>query len=191
MTKTEKVELVNTLKEKFESNSFFYVLDSGGMTVAEINGFRSLCHEKGFDYQVVKNTLVIKALDQLDTDYTPMYDKALKGFSGILFSQESGSGPAKLLKEFRKKGGGEKPMLKGASIESSFFFGEESLEGLSKLKSKEDLLAELLGLLQSPASNLVRALQSPGENLAGALKSGGSSLAGALKALADKKEKEG
>ena len=191
MTKTEKIELVSSLKEKFESNLFFYVLDSGGMTVAEINGFRRLCHEKGFEYQVVKNNLVKKALDDLEADFSPMYDTALKGFSGILFSNESGSGPAKMLKEFRKKGRSERPVLKGASIDSSFYFGEESLEDLSKIKSKEDLLAELLGLLQSPASNLVRAMQSPGEKLAGALQASGGNLAGALMALAEKKEKEG
>jgi len=190
MTKNEKIELVNTLKEKFEANAFFYVLDSGELTVDEVNVFRSLCHEKGFEYRVVKNTLVKKALDDLDADFSPLYDSVLKGFSGILFSNESGSGPAKMLKEFRKKGGTDKLTLKGASIDTSFYVGEESLETLSKIKSKEDLLAELVGLLQSPGSNLARALQTPGEKLAGALAASGGNLVGALVALADKKEKE-
>jgi len=190
MTKEEKIQLVEELREKFQNNSFFYILDSGGMSVAEINNFRGLVHAKGLEYRVVKNTLIKKALYSLESDYTEL-DQALKGFSGVLFSSENGSAPAKLLKEFRKNTGVEKPFLKGASIDASIYLGEDMLEELTKIKSKEDVLADLVGLLQSPGMQLANALKSPGQIIAGALQSGGNLLAGALKALADKKEKEG
>lgn len=191
MTKEEKGVLLESLKEKFGSNPYFYILDAGGMTVDEINKFRRLCFTKGMEYKVLKNSLVKKALESLEADFTPLNDKALKGFSGILFSPESGSAPAKLIKEFRKKGGSEKLTLKGASIDSSFFFGEESLEELTKIRSKEDIIAELIGLLKSPATNLVSAMQGPSQKLVSSLQSGGNNVTGLLKAIVDKKEQEG
>jgi len=190
MTKEDKIHLVEQLKEKFEQYEFFYILDSGGMSVAEINKFRGLVYEKGLEYKVVKNTLIIKALEALETDLSEL-GNALKGFSGVLFSPESGSAPAKLLKQYRKEGGGEKPSLKAASIDTSIYIGEDMLEDLTKIKSKEDVLAELVGLLQSPGISLASALSAPGKNLAGALKASGGKIAGILQALADKKEKEG
>ncbi len=189
MTREEKAVYIDELTEKFTSNPFFYVLDAGEMSVDETNKFRRFCFEKGIEYKVIKNSLIKKALERLDADYKP-FDDVLKGFSGVLFSPESGSAPAKMLKEYRKKGGGEKPALKGASIDASFYVGEESLEGLIKIKSKEDLLAELIGLLQSPGQNLVRVLNAPGQKLAGALQASGGTVHGILKALQEKKEKE-
>ncbi len=190
MTKQEKIQLVEELREKFQNNTFFYILDSGNMSVSEINTFRGLVHEKGLEYRVVKNTLIKKALEGLESDYSEL-DMVLKGFSGVLFSAENGSAPAKLLKEYRKKHGAERPYFKGASIDASIYLGEDNLEELTKIKSKEDVLAELVGLLMSPGMTLASALKAPGQNMAGALQSSGNLLAGALKALAEKKEKEG
>jgi len=190
MTREEKAAVIEELKEKLANNPYFYVMDAAGMTVAETNAFRRLCYNRDIEYKVYKNTLIKKALDSLDADYTPFEEKVLKGFSGLLFSQNSGSSPAKLIKEFRKKGN-EKPLFKGASVDASLFIGEENLEALTKIKSKQDVIAELVGLLQSPGRNLVSALKTPGQKMVGVLQSQGSTLAGLLKALQEKKEKEG
>ena len=120
------------------------------------------------EFKVVKNTLLIKALDALEQDYSPLYD-ILKGGSSVMLS-ETASAPAKLIKDFRKDEDQEKPILKGAYIDTDFFIGDEHLDELAKLKSKEDLLGEVITLLQSPMSNLVGALSSGGSNLAGIIK---------------------
>ncbi|MEO1652330.1 MAG: 50S ribosomal protein L10, partial [Bacteroidota bacterium] len=190
MTKAEKAELLEELKEKFTQNSYFYVMDGAGMTVQETNNFRRTCFDKGIEYQVIKNSLIKKALESVEGDFTELNEKVLKGFSGVLFSAESGSAPAKMIKDYRKKTGKEVPVLKGASIDASVFVGEESLDTMSKVRSKADVIAELVGILQSPGRNLASALQAPGKNLASALNSGGGTLAGLLKAIAEKKEKE-
>lgn len=186
MTRDEKAVVIEELTEKFKNTDFFYITDAGGMTVAEINAFRRVCFEKGIEYKVFKNSLIKKALEAQETDYSEFTGKVLKGFSGVLFSPESGSEPAKLLKEFRKKNNPEKPALKGASVDASFYYGEESLEALANIKSKADLIAELVTLLQSPAQNLVRALQSPSEKLASALQASNNKVTGVLQAIADK-----
>ena len=116
-----------------------------------------------------------EALDNLDTDYSPFDGTVLKGFSGILFSEEISNMPAKVIKEYRKKQGGDKPILKAASIDSDLFIGEENLNVLSDLKSKNELIGEVITLLQSPAKNVVSALQS-----------GKNTLAGLVKALSEK-----
>jgi len=116
--------------------------------------------------------LIAKALENLDADYSKLADGALKGFSGILFSKETSNLPAKVLLDFRKKQGNKeyRPVFKGAGIDSDVFLGEANLEVLATLKSKEELLGELIGLLQSPAKNLVSALQSGQNNITGVLK---------------------
>src|SRR6188768_2749278 len=168
MTREEKHEIVQELSEKFAENNFFYITDAGGMTVAGINRFRRMCFDKGMDFKVYKNTLIRKALDTLGGDTSEM-DKALKGQSGILFSKESGSAPARLLQDFYKKEG-PKPAFKGAYIDTDLFVGSEYLETLSKIKSKQELIGEIIGLLQSPAKNVISALSSGGNKLAGILK---------------------
>jgi large subunit ribosomal protein L10 len=137
-----------------------------------VNAFRRTCFEKGVEYKVYKNTLIAKALENLDADYSKLADGALKGFSGILFSKETSNLPAKVLLDFRKKQGKKefRPVFKGAGIDSDVFLGEANLEVLSTLKSKEELIGELIGLLQSPAKNLVSALQSGQNNITGVLK---------------------
>lgn len=169
MTREEKAAIIDDLTEKFQNTSFFYIADASGLSVAQVNDFRRACFEKGIEYRVVKNTLIKKALDKLEGDFSEFSDKALKGFSGILFSPESNNLPAKVIKQFRKKGN-EKPLLKGASIDLAFYFGDDQVDTLSKLKSKDELIGDIIGLLQSPATNVISALQSGKHKLAGIVK---------------------
>ena len=170
MTKEEKGAIIEELTEKFNANPYFYIVDSGGMSVAQVNSLRRMCHEKGIEYRVVKNTLIKKALANVAGDFTPFEDTVLRGFSGVLLSNESGKAPAKLIKDFHKKSGKDMPKLKGASIDASLFIGAENLDTLLTIKSKQELIGEIIGLLQSPAKNVVSALQSGGNKLAGIIK---------------------
>lgn len=176
MTREEKAVLIDSLKEKFASSTYFYITDAGGMTVDQVNKFRRMCFEKGIEYKVIKNSIIKKALESLDTDYSEFNDAVLKGFSGVMFADEVGNAPANIIKDFRKAGA-ELPILKGASIDSALYVGEQHLDALSNIKSREEMLAELIGLLQSPGKNLVSAIQS-----------GSGRLAGVLKTLSEKKE---
>jgi large subunit ribosomal protein L10 len=172
MNKAEKTATIEVLKEKFANVDFFYLTDASTMTVGQINNFRRLCFEKGIEVKVVKNSLLRKALETFPEgrNYTAVFE-ALKGSTAVLFAQEgAASGPAKTLKEFRDNSGGDRPQLKGAYIDTAVYFGDEQLDALTKLKSKEDLLGEVIGLLQSPMSNLLGALQSGGGNIMGLLK---------------------
>ena len=170
MTRTEKGAVIDELVEKFQQFDFFYVTDTTTMTVADITKFRRACYEKGIGFKVYKNTLIEKAFDRLDDSaggYATL-TAALKGTSAVMFC-ETANLPGKVLKEFHATGI-EKPQLKAAYIGSSVYFGNDSLDALATLKSKEQLLGELIGLLQSPASNLLGSLQSGGGTLAGLLK---------------------
>jgi len=172
MTKQEKYALVDKLTEKLSETAYFYIADTSGMSVAQINKFRGMCFKQGLEYQVVKNTLIAKSLERLDNgaDYSEFTDKVLKGNSGIIFSKEVANAPAKVLKEFKKEAKWEKIMLKGASVDGGLFIGAEHLESLSTLKSKTELLGDIIGLLQSPAQNVISALQSGGQTISGLLK---------------------
>lgn len=172
MTREEKSQIIESLTEKFKENPYFYITDASGFTVAEVNAFRRTCFERGVEYKVYKNTLIAKALENLNGDYKTFADKTLKGFSGIIFSKETGNLPAKVLLDFRKKQGKKefRPVFKGAYIDSDVFVGEANLEMLSTLKSKQELLGDLIGLLHSPAKNLLAALQSGQNNISGVLK---------------------
>lgn len=169
MTKNEKSAAIEALKEKFENNEFFYITDASAMSVAKINELRGACFAKGISMQVVKNTLAIKAMEQLpeEANYAAVFD-ALKGPSALLFS-EVANAPAKVIKEFRGKEG-KRPILKAAYIASSVYKGDDQLETLTTLKSREDLLADVLTLLQSPMQNLLGGLQSGGQNVVNLLK---------------------
>ena len=170
MTREEKGALIEDLAEKLRNTNYFYVADTGGLSVKQINDFRAMCFQRGIEYTIVKNTLIRKALEQLDTDYEP-FNEALKGTSGIMFSSEVSNAPAKVIKEYRKKNSkAEKPVMKAASIDSDLFVGEHHLEMLSSLKSKEELLGDVITLLQSPAKTVVSALQSGKNKLAGIVK---------------------
>lgn len=168
MTREEKVQIVNDLTEKLSNTSYFYITDASGLSVAEVNAFRKECFDNDVEYTVIKNTLIKKALDNLEGDYSEL-DQALKGFSGVMFSAESGSAPAKVLKKYRGKDN-EKPVLKGASIESAIYIGDDKLTELSKIKSKQELIGEVISLLQSPAKNVISALSSGKDTLGGIVK---------------------
>jgi len=168
MTREEKELIVRDLSEKLANTNYFYITDAATMTVAGINAFRRLAFDRGIEYKVYKNTLIKKALESLSADTTEL-ESVLKGASGILFSTESGNAPAKLLKDFRKTGR-TLPLLKGAFIDSGIYVGEDQLDNLTKIKSKQELIGDVIGLLQSPAKNVVSALQSSGGKLAGILK---------------------
>lgn len=172
MTREEKHALVDGLSEKLANTDYFYIADTSGMSVAQMSEFRGMCFKAGLEYKVVKNTLIAKALERLesDADYTEFNDKVLKGTSGIIFSPEAANAPAKVLKEFKKKTKWGNDLLKGASIDSALFIGAEHLESLSELKSKAELIGDIIGLLQSPINNVLGSLQSGGQTISGLLK---------------------
>ncbi|RMG81696.1 MAG: 50S ribosomal protein L10 [Bacteroidetes bacterium] len=166
MTKAEKTAVIEELKEKFEKSSFFYVTDSSTLTVAQINTLRGLFFEKGIEMKVVKNTLARKALEAIGDQYTPLFD-ALKGPTSLVFT-EVANAPAKVIKEFRKTS--EKPVVKAAYIDSAIYIGDDQLDTLAKIKSKEEMIGEIIGLLQSPIKNVLGQLQSGGNTIMGLLK---------------------
>jgi large subunit ribosomal protein L10 len=169
MTREEKSQIIEELTQKFSEHSHFYITDASGFTVAQVNNFRRLCFKSGVEYRVYKNTLIQKALErQKNADFSPLFD-TLKGFSGVIFSKESGNLPAKVIKEFRIKLEG-KPVLKAASIDSDLFIGDENLNMLAELKSKNELIGDVIALLQSPAKNVVSALLSGKNTVAGLVK---------------------
>ena len=169
MNKTEKATAIEALKERFANNDYFYIADASTLTVAEVNKLRGICFKRGVSMQVVKNTLARKALEQLpeENNYAPLFE-SLKGPSAILFA-EIGNAPAKAIKEFRDEQG-ERPVLKAAYIATSIYSGDNQLDTLAKLKSRDEVLADILTLLQSPMQNLLSGLNGAGSRLAGALK---------------------
>lgn len=169
MTREEKAQIIEELSEKFANNAHFYITDASGFTVAQVNNFRRLCFKSGIEYKVYKNTLIQKALEKQEgTDYSSIFT-ALHGFSGVMFSKESGNLPARVIKEFRVKLDG-KPVLKAASIGSDIYVGDENLTMLSELKSKNELIGDVISLLQSPAKNVLSALLSGKNTVAGLVK---------------------
>lgn len=169
MTREEKAQIIEELTTKFANHAHFYITDASGFTVAQVNNFRRLCFKSGVEYRVYKNTLIQKALERQEgTDYSPLFS-TLHGFSGVIFSKEAGNVPAKVIKEFRTKLEG-KPVLKAASINSDLFIGDENLNMLSELKSKNELIGDVIALLQSPAKNVVSALLSGKNTVAGLVK---------------------
>lgn len=166
MKKEEKHEIVLDLKEKLTTHNNFYITDTSNLTVAQVNVIRRKCFEKGITMQVAKNTLIRKAMEATGNDYSELFG-ILKGTSTIMFS-EVGNAPAKLIKEVRKTS--DKPTLKAAYIDSAVFIGDKQLDALTQLKSKNELIGEIITLLQSPAKNVVSGLKSSGGKLAGILK---------------------
>ena len=169
MTREEKAQIIAELTDQLNANSHFYITDTSGLSVAEVNKFRRMCFQEGVEYRIVKNTLIQKALENLESDYTEMFD-VLKGASGIMFSSEIGKLPAKIIKNFKKEDRQERPTFKAASIDTDIFLGEDQLDALSKIKSKQELIGDILTLLQSPAKNVISALQSGEQKLAGIVK---------------------
>ena len=169
MTREEKAQIIDELSVKFSQHQHFYVTDAGGLTVEQINAFRRLCFNAGVEYRVYKNTLIRKALEKNGNKNVEQIAKVLHGFSGVIFSKEAGNAPAKVIKAYRKKVEG-KPNFKAASIASDLFVGEDQLNVLSELKSKNELIGEVISLLQSPAKNVLSALLSGKQTVAGLVK---------------------
>ncbi len=168
MDKKEKNQEIATLKEKFSNSQYFYITDSSTLSVEKINKFRRLCFNSNIEFRVSKNTLIRKALEQIEGgNYEALYP-LLNGPTGVMFTTE-GSAPARIIKEFRKDG--EKPALKGAYIDSDVFVGDNQLDVLASLKSKNELIGDIISLLQSPAKNVISALQgSSSQKIAGLVK---------------------
>jgi large subunit ribosomal protein L10 len=170
MNKTEKTSLIEELKQQFIDNKYFYITDCSTLPVKKINKLRRKCYEQGVTIQVAKNKLIKKALQWAEEETKVQYSglfESLRGSSTVMFS-ETGNLPAKLIKEFRADD--KKPAIKAAFIDTAVFLGDESLEALTKIKSKAELLGDVIGMLQSPMQNLLGALQSGGNTIAGVLK---------------------
>lgn len=166
MKKEEKHDVVLALTETIAEYGNFYITDTANLSVAKVNDIRRKCFDNGIKMQVAKNTLIRKAMEASQGDYSEIFD-VLKGSSSILFSK-SANAPAKLIKQLRKTG--DKPLLKAAYIDSAVFIGDNQLDALVNLKSKEQLVADIIALLQSPAKNVISGLQSGGNKLAGIVK---------------------
>jgi large subunit ribosomal protein L10 len=168
MNKQEKNQVIQELREKFDNNSFIYFTDASSMTVAQVNKLRRMCFQQGVEMSVVKNTLARKAMEGLaeERGFAQVYD-SLVGPTAIMIS-DTANVPARLIKEFRKEG--DKPVLKVAYIDADIFSGDGAIEVLVALKSREELVGDVLALLQSPAKNVISALKSGGNTIAGLVK---------------------
>lgn len=167
MKKEEKTAIINDLAERLTANKHFYLADTAELNSEKTSLLRRKCHERKIKMLVVKNTLLRKAMERTnDESFKPMYD-VLSGSTSILFC-ETANEPAKLIKEFRAKE--KKPVLKAAFVEESVYIGDDQLDALASIKSKNELIGDIIGLLQSPAKNVVSALQSSGGKIAGVVK---------------------
>ncbi len=173
MRKEEKTKIIDSLAEQLAESKFFYLTDSSGLNAEQTANLRRLCFKKEVKLLMVKNTLLVKAMEKTDKELDELYD-VMKGNTTIMFAQ-AGNIPAKLIKEFRKKS--EKPIIKGAYVEEVCYIGDENLENLCNIKSRDELIADVIALLQSPAKNVISSLQS-----------GGNTLTGVLKTLSEKAE---
>ncbi|MGB0294405.1 MAG: 50S ribosomal protein L10 [Flavobacteriaceae bacterium] len=171
MTREEKAQVVENLTAVLEGTSTVYITDISGLDAGTTADLRRACFKANVKMSVVKNTLLEKAMEASDKDFGEL-TTILKGNSSMMIS-DTGNAPAKLIKDFRKKA--DRPILKGAFIEEAIYIGDENLEALVSIKSKEELIADVIALLQSPAKNVVSGL-----------KSGGSKLSGILKTLSEK-----
>lgn len=166
MNREQKAEVIASLTQKLNECKFIYITDVSSLNAQHTSDLRRAFFNDGVEMLVAKNTLVEKAIEKSDKDFGALVD-TLKGNTALLFSQDSKT-PAKIIKAFRKDK--TKPHLKGAYIDSDIFIGDEQLEALIKLKSRNELIGEVIGLLQSPAQNVISALQSSGGKLAGIVK---------------------
>lgn len=171
MTREEKSLIIDDLTSQLTDSSTIYLADISGLDAVKTSNLRRACFKANVSLAVVKNTLLFKAMEKSDKDFGEL-PETLKGNTSIMFS-EIGNAPAKVIKEFRKKS--DKPVLKGAYIEESVYVGDDQLDALVSIKSKEELIGEIITILQSPAKNVISAL-----------KSGGSTISGILTTLSEK-----
>jgi len=166
MTREEKLIVIEDLTAQLAENSTIYLADISGLDATTTSNLRRACFKANVKLSVVKNTLLAKAMEASEKDFGEL-PEVLKGNTSLMFA-EAGNGPAKLIKNFRKKS--DKPLLKGAFVEEAVFVGDDKLDTLVSIKSKEEMIGEIIGLLQSPAKNVISGLKSGGGKLAGILK---------------------
>ena len=166
MNRDEKNRMIDSLKDSIGNAKHFYITDISAMNAESTSKLRRACFQKEITLVVVKNTLLKKALEKFDGKFDGLYD-VLKDSTSIMFSDVNNT-PAKLIKEFRKAN--PRPILKAAYVEESIYIGDDQLDALSGIKSKEELIGDLILLLQSPARNVISALQSSSAKLAGIVK---------------------
>lgn len=166
MTREEKSQVIDELTAQLADNPTIYLADISGLNAGVTSNLRRACFKANVSIAVVKNTLLAKAMEASDKDFGDL-PTVLKGNTSVMYS-ETGNAPAKVIKEFRKKS--DKPLLKGAFVEESVYIGDELLDTLVEIKSKDELIGDIVGLLQSPAKNVISALRSGGNKLSGILK---------------------
>ena len=166
MTSEEKSKVIEKLTAELAENTNIYMTDVSGLNASETSKLRRACFKANIKLSVVKNTLLSKAMESSDKDFGNL-SEVLVGNTALMYS-EVGNSPAKLIKQFRKKS--ERPLLKGASIEDSVYVGDDQVEFLANIKSREELIGEIVTILQSPAKNVISALQSSGSTISGVLK---------------------
>jgi large subunit ribosomal protein L10 len=162
MTKEQKNEAIEVLKEKFNQYNNFYITNTEALSVEQVNKLRKICFDKKVEMKVAKNTLIRKALEGIDTArYSGVFD-SLNGVTALLFSEDAKE-PAMIISSFRTDSKTEKPVLKAAFIDTDVFVGDNQLDALKTLKSKNELIGEIIGLLQSPAKNVISGLNAGGK----------------------------
>ncbi|WP_303316165.1 50S ribosomal protein L10 [Flavivirga abyssicola] len=166
MTREEKSQVIEELTVQLADNANIYLADISGLNAGNTSDLRRACFKAGVKLAVVKNTLLEKAMEASDREFGEL-PTVLKGNTSVMYS-ETGNAPAKVIKAFRKKS--EKPLLKGAFIEEAIYLGDDQLDMLVDIKSKEELIGEIVTLLQSPAKNVISALKSSGGTIAGIIK---------------------
>ena len=166
MTREEKSEVIKDLTAQLTENETIYLADISGLDAGSTSNLRRACFKAGVKLAVVKNTLLKKAMDSSDKDFGEL-PEVLKGNTSLMFAETSNA-PAKVIKAFRKKS--DKPVLKGAFIEEAIYIGDDQLNTLVDIKSKDELIGDIIGLLQSPAKNVISALKSGGGTIAGIVK---------------------
>ena len=171
MTREEKSQVIEKLTAELSGAKTLYLTDTAGLNAKDTSALRRACFKADIRLSVVKNTLLLKAMEASDKEFGDLKE-VLKGNTSLMFS-EAGNAPAKVIKDFRKKS--DKPILKGAYIEESVYIGDDQIDALVAIKSKEELIGEIITLLQSPAKNVISGL-----------KSGGGTLAGIIKTLSEK-----
>lgn len=166
MNREQKGQIIEQLAQKLNEYKFIYITDVSTLNAQKTSELRRQFFNNGIEMEVAKNTLIEKAIEKTDKDFGALVD-TLKGNTALLFTQDAKL-PAKIIKDFRKAT--DKPYLKGAFIDTDIFVGDDQLEALIKLKSRNELIGEVIGLLQSPAQQVISALQSSGGKLAGIVK---------------------
>jgi large subunit ribosomal protein L10 len=165
MKREDKAKIIESLTEKLNEYDHFYLTDTQGLNAEQTSNLRRACFKSDIHLVVAKNTLLRNAMEKAEVDYSEVYD-LLKGNTSVMFTQV-GNAPGKMIKEFRKKN--KLPILKGAFVEETVYVGEEQLDTLVNIKSKNELIGDIVGLLQSPAKNVISALQSGAGKIHGVL----------------------